>query len=112
MSEPCTWCGAPVDDDDGFRALDPRHGRRAVFCRLEHVVPWGMAGATWEPAGPAADGDPDLGLGVCAHCGVELGDDAVVLVRHRGAHRIGDAFCDVAHLGEWAKRGGRFRAGA
>jgi hypothetical protein len=32
----------------------------------------------------------------------------VVLVRHRGEHRIADAFCGTAHLMEWAKRGGRW----
>jgi hypothetical protein len=34
----------------------------------------------------------------------------VLLVRHRGAHRIGDAFCGTPHLLEWAKAGGRWRS--
>jgi hypothetical protein len=32
----------------------------------------------------------------------------VLLVRHRGEHRIGDAFCTVEHLAQWAKAGGRW----
>ncbi len=108
MSESCSWCGVAVDEDDGFRLV--RTGRGAVFCRLEHVVPWVMAGAQLGAAAEAGD-ESDLGLGVCAQCGADLEGDAVLLVRHRGAHRIGDGFCDVEHLASWAKRGGRFRAG-
>jgi hypothetical protein len=110
MSEPCTWCRVPVGDDDGFRLTGTRG--RAVFCRLEHVVPWVMSGPVFETTSGASAGESDLGLGVCAQCGADLEADAVVLVRHRGPHRIGDGFCDVDHLGTWAKRGGRFRAGA
>ena len=82
-----------------------------MFCRLEHVVPWAMSGGQLAQQAHT-DGESDLGLGVCAHCGADLEGDAVVLVRHRGVHRIGDGFCDVDHLSNWAKRGGRFRAGA
>ena len=110
VSEPCTWCRVPVGDDDGFRLAAP--GGRAVFCRLEHVVPWAMSGATFDPAARESEDESDLGLGVCAQCGADLEADAVLLVRHRGRHRIGDGFCDVAHLSSWAKHGGRFRAGA
>jgi hypothetical protein len=110
VSEPCTWCGVLVGDDDGFRLT--RTAGRAVFCRLEHVVPWAMSGAELEDLDPDAEAESDLGLGVCAQCGADLEGDAVLLVRHRGAHRIGDGFCDVEHLSNWAKRGGRFRAGA
>jgi hypothetical protein len=109
VSEPCSWCSLLVGDDDGFR-LTAVSGR-AVFCRLEHVVPWAMSGAVLE-ADDDFDDDGDLGLGVCAHCGADLEAEAVLLVRHRGTHRIGDGFCDVDHLSDWAKRGGRFRAGA
>lgn len=109
MSEPCTWCGVLVAEDDGFR-LTLADGR-AVFCRLEHVVPWAMSGGALEDA-TDSDSESDLGLGVCAQCGADLDGDAVLLVRHRGQHRIGDGFCDVDHLTGWAKRGGRFRAGA
>jgi hypothetical protein len=71
-----------------------------------------MSGSRFDATatGPAAESD--LGLGVCAQCGADLEADAVVLVRHRGPHRIGDGFCDVHHLSSWAKHGGRFRAGA
>jgi hypothetical protein len=54
-------------------------------------------------------GDPDDGLGRCAQCGGPLGGRRVLLVRHRGEHRIGDAFCGVEHLLSWAKAGGRWR---
>ena len=83
--------------------------RRAVFCRLEHVVPWAIQGAHWE-AGDA-DEPTDLleGLDHCAQCGEELTDVRVSLVRHRGEHRIPDAFCSVAHAADWAKAGGRWR---
>ena len=40
--------------------------------------------------------------------GVPLSDVHVLLVRHRGEHRIPDAFCSVDHLAEWAKAGGRW----
>jgi hypothetical protein len=111
VSEPCTWCRVPVGDDDGFRLAATRGG--AVFCRLEHVVPWAMSGGAFDTAPPTGgESDLGLGLGVCAECGADLEADAVVLVRHRGHHRIGDGFCDVNHLSSWAKHGGRFRAGA
>jgi hypothetical protein len=47
--------------------------------------------------------------GNCAECGTALGDQGVELVRHRGEHRIADAFCSVEHLAGWAKAGGRWR---
>jgi hypothetical protein len=107
--ERCTWCGAPVDAEDGFRAYEPAGGRRAVFCRLEHIVPWAIRGAYWEalpePDGPLADD----GLSACARCDAPLGEAHVALVRSRGEHRIPDGFCGVAHLLEWAKAGGRWR---
>ncbi len=33
----------------------------------------------------------------------------LVLVRHRGEHRIPDGFCWVEHAADWAKAGGRWR---
>jgi hypothetical protein len=106
----CTWCGTAVAKEDGYRAAQPSGERVAAFCRLEHVVPWGIQGAHWEagtldeaPAGDAAD------AGRCAECGVPLGDTRVVIVRHRGAHRIADTFCGADHLLAWAKAGGRWR---
>ena len=45
MNETCTWCGAEVEADDGFRAYEPAGERRAAFCRLEHLIPWSIQGA-------------------------------------------------------------------
>ena len=107
VPEPCTWCGAPVEPGDGFRAYEPAGGRRAVFCRLEHVVPWAIRGAHWEPL--ATDAEPVAdGLHACAWCAAALSEDHVALVRSRGEHRIPDGFCGIAHLLEWAKAGGRW----
>jgi len=111
VSEQCTWCGVEVDPDEGLRLAEPEGERRAAFCRLEHIVPWVMQGAHWEPGTiPEIDEDA-IGLGVCAHCGDELGDPRVLLVRHRGEHRIADVFCELEHLLDWTKRGGRWRSG-
>jgi hypothetical protein len=33
----------------------------------------------------------------------------VTLIRHRGEHRIPDAFCSVDHAAAWARAGGRWR---
>jgi hypothetical protein len=106
----CSWCGNKVDKDDGFRLGEPAGERRAVFCRLEHIVAWILKGPHWD-AGRIATADVDSALGVCAHCGEEVGDARVLLVRHRGEHRIGDAFCSLDHLLAWTKRGGRWRTG-
>lgn len=108
--ERCSWCGVAVGEDAGFRATEPEGRRRAAFCRLEHVVPWAMRGAHWEPGSFLGEEDPDEGLGRCALCGEALGAQRVVLVRHRGEHRIADAFCGVDHLRDWAKAGGRWAA--
>jgi hypothetical protein len=105
-SERCTWCGSAVEPGEGFRAAAHPGARSAVFCRLEHVVPWAIQGAKWEP--DQAD-NGELTVGNCAHCGATLGDVHVTLVRHRGEHRIPDAFCSVDHLAAWAKDGGRWR---
>jgi hypothetical protein len=109
MSElACAWCGTPVEPDGGYRVAEPAGERRAVFCRLEHVVPWVLQDAHWEagaPEEPLGDGE---GPARCSHCAAILGDVYVMLVRHRGEHRIADAFCSVEHMGEWAKAGGRW----
>jgi hypothetical protein len=107
MSEPCTWCGTEVAGGEGFRALEPAGARRAVFCRLEHIVPWAIRGAFWETA--PDDVAIPAGMKNCAHCGAPLGDAPVLLVRERGEARVHDGFCSVAHLLEWAKAGGRYR---
>jgi hypothetical protein len=105
----CTWCGAPVDRDDGFRLIESPGERSAVFCRLEHVVPWAFQGAHWragEVEEPSSLGDS---LDSCAHCDAPLTEVRVTLVRHRGEHRIPDAFCSVDHAAAWARAGGRWR---
>ncbi len=106
--ERCSWCGAGVEADDGWRAYEPAGERRAVFCRLEHVVPWVLQDAHWDP-GPLDEPEGlDQASLRCSHCGAELADVHVLLVRHRGEHRIADAFCSVEHMAEWAKAGGRW----
>lgn len=104
----CSWCGEPVEEDEGFRACEPDGERRAVFCRLEHVVPWVIQGAHWSPGSILDDDDDADGLGTCVRCGADLDARRVLLVRHRGPHRIADAFCGTAHLLDWAKAGGRW----
>jgi hypothetical protein len=101
----CTWCGATVEPHDGYRAGELPGARRAVFCRLEHVVPWAIQGPHWEP-GDIEEGE---GLTSCAQCGEPLSDVYVVLVRHRGEHRVPDGFCSVDHMAKWARSGGRWR---
>lgn len=103
----CSWCGVDVGESEGFRASEAAGERRASFCRLEHIVPWVIQGARWEP-GTAVAGDPGDPT-ACAQCGTNVGDRSVVLVRHRGAHRIVDVFCTTVHLLDWAKAGGRWR---
>jgi len=108
MSElACTWCGTAVAPDSGYRVAEPTGERRAIFCRLEHIVPWVIQGAQWLPG--REPGPQHNGLGRCAWCAQPVGDRVVLLVRHRGAHRLGDAFCGTEHLLEWAKAGGRWR---
>ena len=106
-SERCTWCGVAVDHDDGYRVREDPGARIAVFCRLEHVVPWAMQGAHWEAGDPDAAPAEDS-LDTCARCQMPLTDVRVTLVRHRVAHRIPDAFCSVDHLAKWARAGGRY----
>jgi hypothetical protein len=73
------------------------------------VVPWFIQGPHWE----AGEIEEPLGLAdslsTCAHCDAPLGDVRVLLVRHRGEHRIPDAFCSADHLADWARSGGRWR---
>jgi hypothetical protein len=106
--ERCSWCGGSVEADDGWRAYEPAGERRAVFCRLEHVVPWVLQDAHWDAGAMEEPPGPDDGPMRCSHCGSELGDVHVLLVRHRGEHRISDGFCSVEHMAAWAKAGGRW----
>jgi|SRR5689334_17206320 hypothetical protein len=95
----CSWCRKPVAEDDGYRLYDGGH--MAVFCRLEHVVPWEMQGRPRVQSAEVQSAE-----GECAQCGVPA---TVVLVRHRGEHRIPDEFCSVSHAAAWARAGGRWR---
>jgi hypothetical protein len=117
-NESCTWCGTDVEPDDGFRAYliaatntaaASTGERRAVFCRLEHVIPWSIQGAHWDAGEMTEPPSLDDGTTRCAHCGAELTDIHVLLVRHRGEHRVADGFCSVDHLTDWAKAGGRWQ---
>jgi hypothetical protein len=108
-SEICTWCGAEVEADDGWRAFEPAGDRRAVFCRLEHVVPWAIDDAHWDAGAFTEAPSLDEGTTTCSHCGAQLEDVHVLLVRHRGEHRVVDGFCSVEHMLEWAKAGGRWQ---
>jgi ribosomal protein L24E len=110
MNDRCTWCGTDVELGDGFRAYDLDGGRRAVFCRLEHIVPWAIRGASWETLPEGTRAHADELVHDCAHCGAPLGPGHVLLVRARGEHRVPDGFCGVDHLLEWAKAGGRYGA--
>jgi hypothetical protein len=105
----CSWCGTDLEPEDGFRLYEPAGSRRAAFCRLEHIVPWHIQGPKWEAGDIEEPPDIEQSLDQCAHCGEALTDTHVLLVRHRGEHRIPDAFCNVDHAAEWAKAGGRWR---
>jgi hypothetical protein len=98
-----------VEPNDGYRLGEHAGDRGAVFCRLEHVVPWAMQGAHWEVGEPREPSGTDS-AGECAHCGAGLGEGHLLLVRHRGDHRIPDGFCSVDHLLAWAKAGGRWQS--
>lgn len=108
--ERCSWCGDGVEADDGFRAYEPAGSRRAVFCRLEHVIPWTLQDSHWEAGELTEPPDFDEGPQRCSYCNEDLGEIHVLLVRHRGEHRVTDAFCATDHMAEWAKAGGRWQA--
>ena len=94
-----------IEPDDGYRLYEAAGERAAVFCRLEHVVPWAIQGPHWEPgAMPRIEDEPPA----CSQCDAALGEVRLTLVRHRGEHRIADAFCELEHLRAWAAAGGRW----
>src|SRR5918998_2332496 len=99
-SERCSWCGAGVEPGDGFRAGEHPGERMAVFCRLEHVVPWAIQGAHWEPGTPAEPAAVTARHDECAQCGVALDDVHVQLVRHRGEPRVAGTFCGAEHMAD------------
>jgi hypothetical protein len=104
----CTWCGNRVEAGDGYRLAEPGGDRGAVFCRLEHIVPWAIQGAHWEARNPLEPDAADA-AGNCSSCAKQLTDAPLILVRYRAEHRVVDRFCSVDHLLEWAKAGGRWR---
>jgi hypothetical protein len=108
VGDRCTWCGAAVERDDGFRLSEWPGERSAVFCRLEHLVPWAFQGAHWRAGAAEEPASIAEGLDSCAECGAPLEDVRITLIRHRGEHRIPDAFCSVSHAADWAKAGGRW----
>lgn len=119
----CTWCDAAVPGTDGFRLAEIPSGRRAVFCRLEHLIPWEIKGSRWdEESRPGTEVTIDGGVEAitsagdgpgatesCAHCGQEVGEERVVLTRHRGPHTVSDTFCSLEHAAAWARAGGRWQ---
>jgi hypothetical protein len=104
----CSWCGTSVDPDAGYRLAEPAGERRAAFCRLEHVVPWAIQGPHWDAGEVEEPPGIDESLARCSDCGAPLGDAHLLLVSHRGEHRIADGFCSVDHVRAWASAGGRF----
>jgi hypothetical protein len=106
--ERCNWCGAGLGPGDGWRAWERSGAHAAGFCRLEHIVPWAMQGARWDAGTLEEPVQSEDSLTECSLCGEPLADRYVLLVRHRGEHRIPDAFCSADHMAEWAKRGGRW----
>ena len=108
-SERCSWCGRPVDLGDGFRLAESPGERRAVFCRLEHTVPWTMQGAHWTAGTLEEASELWNHVHHCAFCEAPLGEVRLLLMRHRGEHRIPDGFCSADHLAQWAKAGGRWQ---
>ncbi len=112
MSEvACSACGAAIANDGGVRLTEPEVERHAAFCRLEHLVAWAERDGDWRSGALLDDDESGEGLGRCVQCGDGLSYGRVLLVRHRGPLRIGDAFCGVEHAAEWAEAGGRWRVG-
>ncbi len=105
----CTSCGRATDSSDGYRLVEEPGARRAAFCRLEHVIPWAIRGARWEAGDVREPDELTPAVDRCAQCAGPLGDTRLVLVHHRGEHRIPDGFCSIDHLAAWAKAGGRWR---
>ena len=71
-------------------------------------MPWHIQGPHWDAGHPEEPSGLTDSLDACAHCGEPLGEVRVLLVRHRGEHRIPDGFCSADHMAEWAKAGGRW----
>ncbi len=102
----CDWCGVGLDQDDGYRLLWPKRNMGAAFCRLEHVVPWMMQKNDWHIWSDVQV--PEDADARCARTGLELDEDALYLVRHRGEFRVADGFSSAEAVLAWAKAGGRY----
>ena len=108
--EVCSACGTTISPDSGVRLAEPEAERHAAFCRLEHLVAWAERDGPWR-RGADLDDDTGEGLGRCVQCGDALHFGRVLLVRHRGPLRTGDAFCGIEHASAWAAAGGCWRVG-
>ena len=105
--EPCTWCGNEVEPGDGFRAYEP--ARRAA----RGVLPARARDPLVDPGCPLGRGHADRAA--VSRSGrdpllpdrqAELTDTHVLLVRHRGEHRVAHVFCSVDHMTAWARQAG------
>lgn len=113
----CSWCAAEIGAEDGYWLQSRSGSEAAVFCRLEHIVPWVIKDARWdEPAVTDAAGWEPAGTGGtggeanrCSYCKLELANGGHELVRRRETHRVVDVFCDTDHLKAWAQAGGRWQ---
>ena len=85
--------------DEGFRAAEPEGERRAVVLppRARRAVghPGRALGARARSSRPAS---PTTASGAARTAAARSATRRVLLVRHRGEHRIADAFCGVDHL--------------
>ena len=79
--------------------------RRAAFCRLEHMVPWAIQGAHWEPGGPTEPSRIGDSLERCAHCGEPLGDVAWCSSGTAASTASRTRFCSVDHLADVGEGG-------
>ena len=108
--ERCTWCGAEVEPGRRLSAPTSRRASAAPSSAAWSTsIPWSIQGAHWDAGTLTEPVGLDEGASRCSHCGEQLTDAHVLLVRHRGDHRVADAFCSVDHLNEWAKAGGRWQ---
>ena len=111
VAETCTWCGTEVET--GRRLPRLRAGGRAPR-RCSAGSSTSSPGRSPTLTGRRVRPPPSRPTlpatsPICSHCGAELADTQVLLVRHRGEARITDAFCSVDHMEAWAKAGGRFQ---
>jgi hypothetical protein len=75
------------------------------------VVPWVISGAHWDAGKAEEPAALEEAVRRCSFCERPLAEAHILLVRHRGEHRIPDGFCSADHLMAWAKAGGRWARG-